>query len=59
MQKSRGREHWKSPRPWMKSVKEFSRRKNRQATRQLLHHERYDKIPQNKLVATADPWDWD
>jgi len=52
-------ERRKRRRPWMQSVKKFSKRRNRQATRQCLHHERHDAIPQNKLVATEDPWGWD
>jgi hypothetical protein len=43
----------------MKSVKQFSHRKDRQTTRQLLHHEEYDDIPKDKPAATEDPWGWD
>ncbi len=58
MQKSKGREHWPSEEPWMKDVKNFSHRKNRQTTRQLLHHEKYDDIPKDKPADTDDPWGW-
>ncbi len=59
MEKSKGREHWHSERPWMKTVKELSHRKDRQTTRQLLYHERYDDIPSNKPADTENPWGWD
>lgn len=48
-----------SQRPWGKWVKWFSKRKNRAATRDALHHEKYDDIPSNKPVKTEDPWGWD
>ncbi len=58
VQKAKGREHWPSDQPWMKHVKEFSHRKNRQTTRQLLHHEKYDDIPQNHAADIEDSWAW-
>ena len=59
MKKSKGRESWPSQRWWGKTVKKFSHKKNRQTTRQLLHHEKYDAIPQRKPADTEDPWGWD
>lgn len=58
MLKSKGREHHKTRLPGMKDVKHFSKRKNRQQTRQLLHHKQFDKIPKDKPAATEDPWGW-
>jgi len=46
-------------RPWMRTVKHFTHRKNRQATRQAIHHGQLDRIPARHLVATEDPWGWD
>jgi len=59
MEKSKGREHWPSRQPWLKIVKHFSNKKDRQTTRQHLHHERYDEIPQGKRADTENPWGWD
>ena len=59
MKKSKGREHWPSRRPWMKIVKHFSTRKDRQMTRELLSHKNYDDIPQNNRTKVEDPWGWD
>lgn len=49
----------KSERPWMKDVKHFTNRKDRQATREKLHHKDYDDIPKDKRVKEEDPWAWD
>jgi len=43
MQKSKGREHRLSDRPWMKFVK----------------YERFDEIPQNQLTDIENKWGWD
>lgn len=59
VQKSNGREHNKSERPWMKDVKNLSHRKDRQAVREALSHERYDDIPKNQSMKEEDPWGWD
>lgn len=45
--------------PTKKLVKEFDKKKNRQATRQAIHHKNYDKIPQNEKVKQEDVWNWD
>lgn len=48
----------KSRRPYAKSVKHYGKRKNRQATREALHHKKYDKFGQ-KRVKDEDSWGWD
>jgi hypothetical protein len=55
----KGRHSWPSVVPCGKWVKWFSKRKNRAATRDTLHHEKYDAIPSNKPVKTEDIWGWD
>lgn len=57
--RNKGRSSWPSLRPWARWVKWYSKRKNRAATREKLHHEKYDDIPSNKPVKTEDPWGWD
>jgi hypothetical protein len=42
-----------------KVVKHFTHRKNRQATREALAHERYDDIPTKDHVKKEDPLAWD
>jgi len=59
VQKPKGREHHPSDRPWMKWVKIFSNRKDRQATKQKIHHEEYEDIPKDQPTKTEDPWGWD
>ena len=59
VQKSKGREHWPRVKPWQAAVKEFTHRKNRQATRRHLHHGQYDQIPKDNPVHTEDEWNWD
>lgn len=56
--KNHDSENRKCRRPWMSDVKWQTRRKNRQATRQHLHHERYELIPQGQLAEREDPWAW-
>ncbi len=41
---------------WKRIVKENSNSQNRAKTKQLLHHEKYDHIPQNTPVFKEDPW---
>lgn len=48
----------KSRRPYMKNVKHFGKRKNRQATREALHHEDYDRFGKGR-IKDEDPWGWD
>lgn len=55
--KSKGKQ--KPRRPWMKWVKWMTRKKNRAATNDTLHHEKFDDIPTNKQVKAEDPWGWD
>lgn len=57
--RQKGREDNPSERPYMKTVKELSHRKNRQTTRQLIHEERYDEIPKDDTVDEENPWGWD
>lgn len=45
--------------PIKKNVKEFDRRGNRAKTKELLHHEKYEDIPQNDKVHKEDIWGWD
>lgn len=59
MIKDKGSKHPKYTRSWKKFVKHFTHRKNRQATKQILHHEEYDKIPEGHLIKEEDPWGWD
>lgn len=58
VEKQKGKEP-KCERPWMRWVKKFTSRKDRQATREKLHHEEYDDIPQGKRTKVEDPWAWD
>jgi len=45
--------------PWMPEVKKIGNRQNRRKTRQFLHTERFENIPQNKPVVREDKWNWD
>ena len=58
MQKSKGREHYPS-RPYVKIVKYFSHKKDRQAVREALSHERYEDIPKNQVMSEEDKRGWD
>ena len=42
-----------------KTVKAFSKGKDRTASRDMLNTERYDDIPSGKRIATEDIWAWD
>jgi hypothetical protein len=41
-----------------KNLKQSRREKNRSATKEDIHHERYDNFSKNNLRKDGDPWDW-
>lgn len=43
----------------MKTVKQLSHRKDRQAVREAISHERYEDIPKNQSMKEEDSWGWD
>lgn len=59
VQKSKGAKQERRQRPWMPIVKEVSNSKDRAATRQALHREQYEDIPNDRRVKEEDPWAWD
>lgn len=44
---------------WKGDVKNFSDKKNRARTRDLINKGEFDKIPQEGPVKEEDPWGWD
>ena len=42
-----------------KNVKHFDHRGNRQRTKRAIHHEEYDKFPNNDKIYKEDIWMWD
>lgn len=59
VQKDKGKKQEESQRPWGKTVKQFSNKKDRAAVRDALAHEEYDEIPNKRRMREEDPRDWD
>jgi hypothetical protein len=51
--------HRSSERPWMRTVKDLSHRKDRAGTRDALRQERYDEFAEREPFRHENPRGWD